>query len=213
MWERFRHIIYLQLQNNRPFLNEKSSFCRGNSPSSLHFQSKVPKKVGIYIAIRTVRAATVAPCWETHTNKPSEDPKSNCGPGYCLRISMEVPGVLSTETAWFRKKFAVITANCKIIAIFSVEIHSFQRNFLHHFWIFNRKFRNKMAFILQLKAVTVSASISTPVLPWSFVLKSSFLTQNPSFLIQNPSISIQIAASVVAVQSITTYSREHTVIK
>ena len=43
---------YLELQNDRPFFNRKSSLFRGNSPISLHFQSK---KVGIYIVIRYLR--------------------------------------------------------------------------------------------------------------------------------------------------------------
>ena len=41
---------YLELQNKWPFFNRISSFFRGNSPSSLHFQSKIPTRVGICIA-------------------------------------------------------------------------------------------------------------------------------------------------------------------
>ena len=38
-----------------PFVNTKSSFFRGNSPLSLHFQSKLQGIVGIYTAIRSTR--------------------------------------------------------------------------------------------------------------------------------------------------------------
>ena len=37
------HFAYLELQNNRPFSNGKSSFFGGISTLSLHFQSKIPK--------------------------------------------------------------------------------------------------------------------------------------------------------------------------
>ena len=33
--------------------NAKSSFFRGNPPLSLHFQLRIPKIVGVYIAIRS----------------------------------------------------------------------------------------------------------------------------------------------------------------
>ena len=45
---------------NRPSFSGKSSFFRGNSPSSLHLQSRVPNKDGVSFAIRSTAMAMLA---------------------------------------------------------------------------------------------------------------------------------------------------------
>ena len=42
---------YLEFQNKWPFFNTKSSFSRGDSPLSLHFQQNIQNIFGIVIAI------------------------------------------------------------------------------------------------------------------------------------------------------------------
>ena len=40
---------YLESHNKRPFFNTKSSFFRGNSPLSLHFQWKIQQNKSAFI--------------------------------------------------------------------------------------------------------------------------------------------------------------------
>ena len=66
--------------------------------------------------------------------------------------------------------------------------HTFQGYFLHFFRIFNKKSREKMAFIQQLAYPHLSkAQACWNLLPIRVLQNSSILVQNPSFLMQNPS--------------------------
>ena len=75
------------------------------------------------------------------------------------------------------------TSNCKTIGHSFIENHRFSGAILHSFCIFNRKFRRKLAFLLQFATVCSRISCKEPD---EFIIlnkkHSSFLMHNSSFL-------------------------------
>ena len=61
---------------------------------------------------------------------------------------MNIPGnQLAVEIALCYRTYCELQSKCH----FAIEIHTFQGCFLYSLCIFNRKFRNKLAFLLQLQ--------------------------------------------------------------
>ena len=75
-WQSLTVPVYLELQKNRPFFNRKSSFFRGNSPLSLHFQQKVPGEKGISMQFAVLWLHAIAD--ESHANIVGMDAGNLC---------------------------------------------------------------------------------------------------------------------------------------
>ena len=175
-YKRVRSRWYLGSRKNRPLFNKNRHFFRGNSPLSLHFQSKIRITSGIFIVIWSTSHLAL------QNNRHCSGVNVQCSPFVFVsrKVKKKVPSLkVMTEfdghARWKqRAKDAILYRNShqqRRADLFIIE----WMNGILDFLVQNRRlYYRSQSFWMPKRTVY-----------------SSLLIQNPSFEIQNSSFFIQ----------------------